>query len=106
MSFSFNGHSYDQVDGKYIKCVETGEYLQYNGTTFVHSAHTPAPAGSTDLLIIRDGKIVKFEDPSVVLCDCEEQHEEDVPVNRAAALIEEALNAQAESCDCECGCDG
>mgnify|MGYP003331178665 CR=1 FL=1 len=30
--------------------------------------------------------------------------EEDVPVNRAAALIEEALNAKAKSCGCECGC--
>jgi hypothetical protein len=30
--------------------------------------------------------------------------EEDVPVSRASALIEEALNAKAASCGCECGC--
>lgn len=33
-----------------------------------------------------------------------ETESEDVPVNRAAALIEEALNAKAQSCGCECGC--
>jgi len=30
--------------------------------------------------------------------------DEDVPVSRASALIEEALNAKAASCGCECGC--
>jgi len=31
-------------------------------------------------------------------------HEDDVPVSRAAALIEEALNA-SKKCGCECGCE-
>ena len=33
-----------------------------------------------------------------------EDDSEDVPVNRASALIEAALNAKAKSCGCECGC--
>ena len=96
-SIRINGRSYEQVCGKYLVDVETNEYLQYNGTEFVHSAYTPAPAGSIDLLLFRDGKVVKFEDPSVVLGGGEqaEEEEDDVPVNRAAALIEEALNAKA-----------
>jgi hypothetical protein len=32
-----------------------------------------------------------------------EEEEDDVPVSRASALIEEALNASA-SCGCDCGC--
>jgi len=34
----------------------------------------------------------------------EVEDEDDVPVNRASALIEEALNAKAKSCGCDCGC--
>jgi hypothetical protein len=103
-SIRINGRSYEQVCGKYLVDVETNEYLQYNGTEFVHSAYTPAPAGSIDLLLFRDGKVVKFEDPSVVLGGGEQEEEDDVPVNRAAALIEEALNAKAAGCGCDCGC--
>jgi hypothetical protein len=32
------------------------------------------------------------------------ESDEDVPVARSAALIEEALNAKAQCCGCECGC--
>lgn len=32
------------------------------------------------------------------------EEDDDVPVSRASALIEEALNAKASSCGCECGC--
>jgi len=105
-SIRINGRSYEQVCGKYLVDVETNEYLQYNGTEFVHSVYTPAPAGSIDLLLFLDGKVVKFEDPSVVLGGGEqvEEEEDDVPVNRAAALIEEALNAKAAGCGCDCGC--
>jgi len=102
-SIRINGRSYEQVCGKYLVDVETSEYLQYNGTEFVHGADTPAPAGSIDLLLFRDGKVVKFEDPSVVLGGGEDE-EDDVPVNRASALIEEALNAKATGCGCGCGC--
>lgn len=36
--------------------------------------------------------------------EAEAVEEEDVPVARSAALIEEALNAKAACCGCECGC--
>jgi hypothetical protein len=106
MSFiRINGNSYEQRHGKYLVNVDTNEYLQYNGTEFVHGVDIPAPAGSIDLLLYRDGKIVRFENPSIVLGGGEQdEDEEDVPVNRAAALIEEALNAKAAGCDCDCGC--
>jgi len=105
-SIRINGRSYEQVCGKYLMDVETNEYLQYNGTEFVHSPYTPAPAGSTDLLLFVEGKVVKFEDPFVVLSGGVQDEEDDVPVNRAAALIEEALNAKATGCGCGADCQG
>jgi len=50
---------------------------------------------------------VPVEVPAEVPIEEEEEvsdEEDDVPVSRVSALIEEALNAKAASCGCECGC--
>ena len=62
---------------------------------------TPVGGIATQWVIVRD---VPVEVPVEVPAEVPVEEEDDVPVSRASALIEEALNAKASSCGCECGC--
>ena len=99
------------LEGSYIKNVNSGNYVNHI-SDILHEGGVPdefvfgddgviSTQGKTvtagAFLHIRDGedtKWVKVEDTVV---------DDGVPVTRAAALIEEALNAAKECCeDCEC----
>ena len=76
-----SGRIYNKYDG--------GQYVIPDGNSL---RITPVGGAATSWMIVRE---VPAEVPA--------EEEEDVPVSRASALIEEALNARA-TCGCECGC--
>jgi hypothetical protein len=81
-----SGRIYNKYDG--------GHYVIPDGNSL---RITPVGGAVTTWVIVREVPVeVPVEVPT-------EPEEDDVPVSRASALIEEALNASA-SCGCECGC--
>lgn len=98
-------------EGAYIRNAETGNYVNHVAD-ILHEGSAPdefvfEADGSIStygkgivagtFLHIREGepsKWTKIEDVK-----------DDVPVSRASALIEEALNASTTKCGCECGCE-
>lgn len=97
-------------EGAYIKNTETGNYVNHVAD-ILHEGGEPdefvfEADGSIStygkgivagtFLHIREGDVSKWTKV--------EESEDDVPVPRASALIEEALNA-SKKCGCECGCD-
>jgi tRNA(adenine34) deaminase len=103
MSLRFTNDSvnYDLVDEKFLVNPVSGLYLR------IHQAHkrvyeSEPNMGDSDFMwfVNEDGQAANGEF-TVSPVD----GDEDVPVNRAAALIEEALNA-SKKCGCEAGCEG
>jgi hypothetical protein len=99
------------LEGSSIKNVETGNYVNHRAD-LLHEGGEPEEfvfeadgtittqgksVTASQFVHVMDGeatKWVKTEDEAV---------EDDVPISRASALIEEALNA-SKACGCECGC--
>jgi hypothetical protein len=98
MSFKFQGVSGEFVfeNDLYLKDLVTSLYLRND----LVISHIEAHIAEKFWWKFEDGKVKSVYGDVVLGGD----DEEDVPVNRAAALIEEALNAKAKSCDCQCGC--
>ena len=104
------------LEGSYIKNVNSGNYVNHV-SDLLHEGGVPdefvfgddgviSTQGKTDtaggFLHVMDGEDTKWVKVGGAAAPIEE--EEDVPVTRGAALIEEALNATKE-CGCKCGAD-
>ena len=102
------------LEGSYIKNVNSGNYVN-------HVADILHEGGVPDEFVFADDGVIRTQGKTVSagaflhIMDGEDTKwvkvgaaaapvEEDVPVTRAAALIEEALNATKE-CGCKCGED-
>ena len=102
------------LEGSYIKNTETGNYVNHRAD-LLHEGGEPE-----EFIFSADGTITS-QDKAVIASQfvhigvssgtpwvkVDETETDDVPVSRASALIEEALNASSEKkCDCEtCECD-
>jgi hypothetical protein len=99
------------LEGSYIKNVETGNYVNHR-MDLLHEGGEPE-----EFLFGADGTITS-QDKAVIAAQFVhimggeptrwvkvDEAEDDVPVPRATALLEEALNA-SKTCECEkCECD-
>ena len=98
-------------DGSFIKNTETGNYVNHRAELLHEGGESEEFAFEADGTITSQGKVV-IASQYVCLGDshgtqwvkADEAEDDDVPVNRASALIEEALNA-SKKCGCECGCE-
>ena len=98
------------LEGSYIKNTETGNYVNHRADLlheggeaeeFVFGAD--GTITSQDKAVVA-GQFIQLGDAGTPWVKVDEV-EDDVPVPRASALIEEALNA-SKKCDCEtCECD-
>jgi hypothetical protein len=101
------------LEGSYIKNTETGAYVKHRAD-LLHEGGEPE-----EFLFSADGTITS-QDKAVIASQfvyigdssgtswvkVDEAEVDDVPVPRASALIEEALNASSKKCECEtCECD-
>jgi len=101
------------LEGSYIKNIETGNYVNHRAD-LLHEGGEPE-----EFVFAEDGTITS-QDKAVIASQfvhigvssgtpwvkVEEAEDDDVPVPRATALIEEALNASKKTCECEtCECD-
>ena len=99
------------LEGSYIKNVETGNYVNHRGDLLHEGGESEEFVFGTDGTITSQDKAV-IAGQFVHLMGGEptkwvkvDEVEDDVPVPRASALIEEALNA-SKKCECEtCTCD-
>lgn len=101
------------LEGSYIKNTETGNYVNHSADLLHEGGESEEFFFSADGTITSQGKAVIAgafvhlmggEPTKWVKVDSAEA--DDVPVPRASALIEEALNASAKKCECEtCECD-
>ena len=97
MSFKINGKEFVIENEKHLRDPTSHCYLRSDGeVTIIESQYWKQMCWSFE-----DGKFVS-DDGVTLTVDGDDS--EDVPVNRAAALIEEALNAKAAGCGCDCGC--
>jgi len=100
------------LEGSYIKNVETGNYVNHR-MDLLHEGGEPE-----EFVFGADGTITS-QDKAVIAAQfvhimggeptkwvkVDEAEDDDVPVPRATALLEEALNA-SKKCECEkCECD-
>ena len=100
------------LEGSYIKNTETGNYVNHRAELFHEGGEPEEFVFGTDGTITSQGKaviagafvhVMGGEPTPWVKVD--ETETDDVPVPRASALIEEALNA-SKVCECEtCECD-
>ena len=97
MSFKINGKEFVIENEHYLRDPTSHGYLCSNGEVTVIVAERWTEMYWTFV----DGKFVSFDGVTLTV----DNDDEDVPVNRAAALIEEALNAKATGCECGCGPD-
>jgi hypothetical protein len=102
------------LEGSYIKNTETGNYVN-------HRADLLHEGGEPEEFEFKEDGTITSQDKAVIASQfvhigvssgtpwikVDETETDDVPVSRASALIEEALNASSEKkCDCEtCECD-
>ena len=105
-SLRISGRSgdYTLIDGKFIQNKDTGLYLRHVRDLEVEEGGVFNSGDGDFMWQVKGGKVVSYHE---VVCAGDVEgvtEEEDVPVNRAAALIEEALNAKASGCGCDCGC--
>ena len=100
------------LEGSYIKNTETGNYVNHHAD-LLHEGGEPeefvfgadGTITSQDKAVIAGAFLHIREGEPTKWVKVEEVEEEDVPVSRASALIEEALNAP-KVCTCEtCTCD-
>ena len=100
------------LEGSYIKNTETGNYVNHRADLLHEGGESEEFVFGADGTITSQGKaviasqfvhIMGGEPTKWIKVD----EVDDVPVSRASALIEEALNASSEKkCDCEtCECD-
>jgi len=101
-SLRISGRSGDYIliDGKFIQNKDTGLYLRHVRDLEVEEGGVFNSGDGDFMWQVKGGKVVSYHD---VVC-AGDVEEEDVPVNRAAALIEAALNAKAAGCGCGCDC--
>ena len=99
------------LEGKFIKNVDTGSYVNHISDLLHEGGEPEEFVFETDGSITSQGKAV-IASQFVHIREGEptrwvkvEEANDDVPVNRASALIEEALNA-SKTCGCDCGCEG
>jgi len=99
------------LDGSSIKNTETGNYVNHIADLLHEGGEPEEFAFEADGTITSQGKAV-IAGSFVHVMTGEptrwvkvEAAEDDVPVSRASALIEEALNG-SKACGCECGCEG
>lgn len=98
------------LEGSYIKNTETGSYVNHVAD-LLHEGGVPEEfTFEADGTITSQGKAViagaylhLLEGVPTRWVKVDAAADDDVPVSRAAALIEEALNA-SKACGCECGC--
>ena len=97
------------LEGSYIKNTETGNYVNHRAD-LLHEGGEPE-----EFVFAEDGTITS-QDKAVISgsflhlmggeptrwVKVEEVEVDDVPISRASALIEEALNASKKTCECEC----
>ena len=102
------------LEGSYIKNTETGNYVNHRADLLHEGGESEEFLFSPDGTITSQGKAViasQFvhvgDSSGTPWVKVDETETDDVPVSRASALIEEALNASSEKkCDCEtCECD-
>ena len=100
------------LEGSFIKNTDTGNYVNHCADLLHEGGEPEAFEFHADGTITSQGKAViagqfvhvrEGEPTSWVKTD--EVDTGDVPVSRASALIEEALNA-SKKCACGCACDG
>jgi len=99
------------LEGSYIKNTETGNYVNHVADLLHEGSEPEEFVFGEDGTIASQGKAVT---PGSFLhlgvssgtpwIKVDEAETDDVPVPRASALIEEALNA-SKKCGCECGCE-
>jgi hypothetical protein len=95
------------LEGSYIKNVETGNYVN-------HRADLLHEGGEPEEFVFCEDGVITSQDKAVIAAQFVHimsgeptrwvkvvEDEDDVPVPRATALIEEALNA-SKKCECEC----
>jgi hypothetical protein len=101
------------LEGSYIKNVNSGNYVNHVADLLHEGAVPDEFVFGDDGVISTQGKTVTAggflhvmdgEDTKWVKIEEVAAVEEDVPVTRGSALIEEALNATKE-CGCKCGPD-
>ena len=96
------------LEGSYIKNTETGNYVNHRAD-LLHEGGEPE-----EFLFGEDGTITS-QDKAVIAAQFVhvmggeptkwvkvDEAEDDVPVPRATALLEEALNASKKTCECAC----
>jgi len=95
-SLRISGRSgeYTLIDGKFIQNKDTGLYLRHVRDSFVEESGLFNSGDGDFMWQVKEGKVVSYHDV-VYAGDVEGADEDDVPVSRASALIEEALNAKA-----------
>lgn len=97
------------LEGKFIKNTETGNYVNHCAELLHEGGESEEFEFQADGTITSQGKAViastfvhvREGEPTKWV---KSEEADDVPVNRASALIEEALNA-SKKCGCECGCE-
>ena len=97
------------LEGKCIKNTETGNYVNHRAELLHEGGESEEFEFHADGTITSQGKAViastfvhiREGEPTLWV---KSEEVDDVPVNRASALIEEALNA-SKKCGCECGCE-
>jgi hypothetical protein len=98
------------LEGKFIKNRETGSYVNHRAELLHEGGEPDEFEFHEDGTITSQGKaviastFVRLGDSCGTPWVKVDEAEDDVPVNRASALIEEALNA-TKKCGCECGCE-
>ena len=101
------------LEGSYIKNTETGNYVNHRAD-LLHEGGEPeefifsadGTITSQDKAVIAGAFLHIREGEPTKWVKVDEAETDDVPVSRASALIEEALNATSKKCGCECGCEG
>jgi len=115
-----DGAEYEIDELGHIQNLETGLYVRHRGY-IIREDPLGTPAYDFEWTIedsgriynkldggyyvVQDGNFLKIVKTNDAPCwSMNSENKEDVPVSRAAALIEEALNA-SKKCGCECGCE-
>lgn len=99
------------LEGSFIKNIETDNYVNHRADLLHEGSEPEEFAFHEDGTITSQGKGV-IASQFVHIMDGEPtkwvkaEEADDVPVSRANALIEEALNASKKKCECGCACDG
>jgi hypothetical protein len=97
------------LEGSYIKNTETGNYVNHRAD-LLHEGGEPEEFvfGADGTITSQDKAVIASQFVHIGVSSgtpwvkVDETETDDVPVSRASALIEEALNATSKTCECEC----